>query len=153
MIRYLAYLIAYLAMLCVAIVVTPFLPAFATIRVGGINNDDHQGAGLRLPLWLSWFDTKDNALTGDEAFERSHPQSTYWDMVLWLYRNPLYGFKWDVLGYPIKQPALIVKHTETAFTYFDAFQCQLSGKKFGWILDAYYQRNNPEPKAIFVFWM
>lgn len=156
MIRYLCYLAAYLAMLVVALFITPFLPAFATIRVGGINNDDHQGAGLRLPLWMSWFDTKDNALTGDEAFERNHPNGNYLDMVVWLYRNPLYGFKWDILGAPISDNRLVVKSNEGEYSYFDYFMWRKTvfGREitFGWILDAYYQRDNKEPKAIFVFW-
>lgn len=143
-------------MLLVALVVTPLLPLFSTLRVGGINNDDHQGIGLRLPLWLSWFDTKDNALTGDEAFERNHPQGNYLDMVVWLYRNPLYGFKWDVLGYPIECSDEITLNESNTFRYKDAFMYRRTffGRTvtFGWLIDAYYKRNNKEPKAIFVFW-
>ena len=156
MIRYLAYLAVYLVALAVAVVVTPMLPAFATIRLGGINNDDHQGAGLRLPLWLAWFDTPDNPLTGDEAFERSHPNGSYFDMVLWLYRNPLYGFKWGPLGYSMNKPGTIFLHYDGTYEFHDAFQLRKrwlgNDHTFGWILDAYYLRENKEPKAIFVFW-
>jgi hypothetical protein len=152
MIRYLVYLFIYLFMLCVAALLTPFLPMFASIRVGGINNDDHQGAGLRLPLWLSWFDTPDNALTGDEAFEAAHPMGTYWDMVTWLYRNPLYGFKWTVLGAPME--GLRVTYVGDRIYFADKyFQIRTqSGLTFGWILDAYYRRTNSQQKAIFIFW-
>jgi hypothetical protein len=155
-IRYLTYLATYLVMLVVAVIVTPVLPAFKQWRIGGWNNDEMQATGWRLPVWLAWFDTPDNALTGDEAFSKAHPNGTYMDMVAWLYRNPLYGFKWSVLGYPIAAPELIVERGEGVYSYFDAFMWRKPwlGKKrtFGWLLDAYYQRENKEPKAIFVFW-
>lgn len=157
MTRYIISLAAYFAMLVVAYIITPLLPMFAVSRVGGLNNDDHQGEGLRLPEWLAWLDTPDNALTGDEAHaKRVGDPYAYWSMVRWLYRNPLYGFKWSVIGYPIYEHNLIVKHEDGVYSYFDAFQWrkQWMGKQrtFGWLLDAYYMRHNEQPKAIFVFW-
>ena len=158
MIRYLVYLVIYLAALVVALVVNPFLPLFKVQRIGGINNDDHQGVGWRLPLWLAYFDTPDNALDGDDAHKTrySNPQG-WWAMTCWLYRNPLYGFKWGPLGYPIKRPELIAKMGEGEYEYFDAFMWRkpwlTKNRTFGWILDAYYNNHkNPQPKAIFVFW-
>jgi len=69
------------------------LPAFAT------------STGY-LPTWLWWFQTPDNSLDGDTAFQASHawftPPQTGWrryvNRIWWLMRNPAYGFGIDVAG-------------------------------------------------------
>lgn len=63
----------------------PILPLFALGK-------DH------LPGWLSDFDTPDNPIYGDSGFRIDHPNDTYWTRVLWLWRNPAYGFDVNVLG-------------------------------------------------------
>lgn len=157
MIRYVAYLIIYLAALVVALVVTPLLPLFKVQRIGGINNDERKGMGWKLPVWLSWFDTPDNSLLGDDAHKLRYSNPEGWlAMTCWLYRNPLYGFKWGPLGYRIEQAELVTNPAPGEWRYFDAFQWRKPwlghDRTFGWILDAYYRRDNKEPKAIFVFW-
>lgn len=63
-----------------------------------------------LPKWLSWFQTPDNSLNGDDGFKSEHRWfrkdsdvdtnrvKIYINQVLWLIRNPSYGFDIDVLG-------------------------------------------------------
>lgn len=100
--RWLLYLLAYIPVQLFAYAVTPLLPLFAVVRYGALDNANRFGDGVRLPLWLSWFDTPDNALYGDVNWLVFHPKTTYWDMVGWLYRNSCYGFKWTVLAMPIQ---------------------------------------------------
>ncbi|TAM16080.1 MAG: hypothetical protein EPN65_15235 [Pandoraea sp.] len=61
-----------------------------------------------LPAWLSWFQTPDNPLDGDEGWRTQHwqwryrlpaPLATYIGRVGWLVRNPAYGFDMSVLGF------------------------------------------------------
>lgn len=152
MILYPFYFIIYLIMLCVAVVVTPLLPFFTEYRLGGINNDECRGLQPKLIKELSWFDTPDNSLWGDDAHKVRNPQYTNWlSIVIWLYRNPLYGFKWNVLGCPMWDKP-VIKRTSWLYTKGWYFQLYIGKLKFGWILDAYYERVNQEPKAIFVFW-
>lgn len=84
----------------VAWIITPILPLFARQRFGAWNNASEQRFGYRLPTWLAWFDTPDNALDGDYNWLKEHYPVSYWSMVGWLYRNSLYGFKWSVLAAP-----------------------------------------------------
>ncbi len=55
-----------------------------------------------LPNWCWWFQTWDNSLDGDAGWQKTHPVTTgfkqYLNRVLWLYRNPVYGFERKVLG-------------------------------------------------------
>ena len=53
-----------------------------------------------LPNWLSWFQTPDAPLDGDSGFVNVVPLSypKYIRRVLWLIRNPAYGFSWTVLA-------------------------------------------------------
>ena len=83
MIRYLLLLPASLAMTLLALLLAPVLPLFA----------DRNGW---LPWRLSWFQTPDNSLWGDEGhIVRWGGRRSYWRMVAWLLRNPAYGFEWD----------------------------------------------------------
>jgi hypothetical protein len=97
--RYFLYLLIYIPTQLFSYIVTPILPLFAGIRYGKLSNNNAEGLGIRLPLWLSWFDTPDNALGGDDDWLSAH-RTTYWAMVAWLYRNSLYGFNWTVLSIP-----------------------------------------------------
>lgn len=106
--RWLIYLILSLVMQVVAWIITPLLPFFSERRMGAWDNGNEQRLGFRLPLWLAWFDTPDNALDGDHNWLLGHCPVTYWSMVGWLYRNSLYGFKLSVLSAPIDK-SLIVK--------------------------------------------
>ncbi|KPC53039.1 DUF7338 family protein [Amantichitinum ursilacus] len=69
-----------------AYLLAPLLPALAT------------DAGW-LPRGLSWFQTPDNPLDGDADFSATHAATPrYMRRVLWLWRNPAYGFAWTVLA-------------------------------------------------------
>lgn len=95
--RWLSYLILSLFMQGIALLVTPILPLFREWRHGWCDNGKYTAESMRLPLWLSWFDTPDNSLLGDARWAAEH-SGGYWSMVGWLYRNSLYGFKWTVLS-------------------------------------------------------
>lgn len=77
------------------------LPFFAKDRPGLINNGTDSDFGPRLPDWLSWFQTPDNDLNGDNGWKTEHWQwrfklpsrlCSYVGMLGWLWRNPGYGF-------------------------------------------------------------
>lgn len=102
--RWLFLLIADTAMFLAAWVLAPVLPAFAIGR-------DH------LPRWLAWFDTPDNALDGDLGYIMLHAPfkgygvtgwRRYINRVVWLVRNPGYGFSYEVLGATVWCPPLVV---------------------------------------------
>ena len=117
------------------LIITPILPIFAETRNGYLNNNTHYGSGFRLPEWLSWFDTRDNALTGDDKFYAKNPPS-YFNMVKWLYRNSLYGFKWTVLALNEGDPRAWQYKREFKYIWLN----------LGWMLD------NPEQgKVMFQF--
>ncbi len=67
-----------------------------------------------LPAWLSWFQTSDNGLDGDEGWRTKHwqwryrlpaPLATYIGRVGWLLRNPAYGFDVQALGFVVSTAA------------------------------------------------
>ena len=100
--RYLTYLVCSLLAQCLAWLITPILPLFREGRWGYSDNGNLWMLEPRLPSWLSWFDTPDNSLLGDARWYREHPKGTYWNMVAWLYRNSLYGFKWTALSQQVQ---------------------------------------------------
>lgn len=59
-----------------------------------------------LPSWLSWLQTPDNSLDGDNGWKQEHRPfliedskfKQWWNRTRWLYRNSMYGFAIDVLG-------------------------------------------------------
>jgi hypothetical protein len=67
------------------VILAPILPAFA--KNGW------------LPTWLNWFQTPDNWLYGDLTFMSLHKKN-YWSEILWLWRNPAYGFAVKYLSFP-----------------------------------------------------
>ena len=74
---------------------------------GFIDNGNSMGCGPRLPSWLPWFQTVDNSLDGDPAWQNmqeghwewrtklsSHPCiQNYFGRLGWLLRNPAQGFE------------------------------------------------------------
>jgi len=128
MLRYLLTLAAYLPVQVITYLITPLLPLFSVSRLGQLNNNTAGGFGPRLPVWLSWFDTPDNSLCGDQRWEQTHDCS-YWSKVAWLYRNSLYGFKWSVLSLPAGHPDAWQWHRKY---YFGKYYLDLN---FGWMLD------------------
>lgn len=92
------------AMLLVTALTFPLafvLPLFAEEREGLMDNNTKLGRGAYLPGWLSWFQTPDNSLDGDEGWRTEHwqwrfklpePFCTYIGRIGWLWRNPGYGF-------------------------------------------------------------
>lgn len=172
MLRWLAYLVVYAVAQVITWVITPLLPLFAVTREGPVNNNEKVALGPRLPEWLAWFNTPDNSLEGDAGFiERNG--TGYWQSVVWLYRNSLYGFKWSVLAAPVIVEDLywfgdttINRTTNEGYLYVQMGEhWQLKVVKripgtsrcvmfnFGWLLDAYVSDPllvKTQPKAL---WM
>ena len=67
------------------------LPIFSKGEYGWINNATAKATEPRLFSWLSWFQTPDNSLWGDDGFKVNFPPC-WWSEVHWLWRNPFYGF-------------------------------------------------------------
>lgn len=105
MTRWLRLLPLRLLMFLVAMLVAPILPLFASPQWGMTDNATAVACEPRLPAWLSWFQTPDNSLWGDHGWKTvGCPNYQSWvGMVRWLWRNPLYGFSWTVLGWPIAE--------------------------------------------------
>lgn len=66
----------------------------------------------KLPKWLSYFDTPDNYLDGDDGYKNEHAPykgvgrvgwERYANRVMWLWRNPAYGLDWTVLAFKPEQ--------------------------------------------------
>ncbi len=137
--KYFLYLLVYLPIQFITYIITPLLPFFAVLRYGWCNNNSYQAEAMRLPMNLSWFDTPDNSLMGDERWSREHVFG-YLSMVGWLYRNSLYGFKWTVLSLPEGHISAWQWHKKF---YFKTFYLDLN---FGWMLD-----NIENGRAMFMF--
>ena len=144
--RYLFALLLYLPLQVITYTLTPIIAIYYEYREGWSNNRTLWSLGPRLPLWLSWFDTPDNSLNGDNGWNKDG--SRYWNRLCWLYRNSLYGFKWTVLGFPIDSSELPKgvwqKRFEWKFLQFD----------FGWLIFPYIENPNcykEQPKALFQF--
>ena len=95
--RYFLYLILDWIVTIVGLVLAPLLPLFATKE-------------QKLPKWLSWWDTPDNTLDGDDGWKNEHLLflntkgdnldivRIYLKRVCWLLRNTGYGFSHSVVG-------------------------------------------------------
>lgn len=63
-----------------------------------------------LPRWFWWFQTPDNPLAAqviDRWFpEHDTPFKRWVNNVSWLYRNSMYGFSEDMLGFAVKDGAI-----------------------------------------------
>lgn len=85
---YWSLFIPHILVAILAVILAPILPLFAT--------------DAWLPTWLSWFQTPDASLDGDSGWKnkQKHPfvntLPRYFRQVLWLIRNPSYGFDWTV---------------------------------------------------------
>ena len=88
-------------MTLVGFVIAPILPFFA--KDGW------------LPSWLSWFQTPDNSLDGDNGWKTEHwlwryklPEAicSYVGRVGWLWRNPTYGYGLVILENP-ERPSFV----------------------------------------------
>jgi len=60
-------------------------------QIGWCNNGTVWESGPRLFSFLSWWQTPDNSLDGDQTFRAQH-NPCWWSKVQWLWRNPFYGF-------------------------------------------------------------
>ena len=102
--RWLFLLVADLAVFVLAWLLAPILPAFAIGK-------DH------LPYELSYFSAEDNPLDGDIGYVMLHAPfkgygvtgwRQYINRVVWLWRNPGYGFSYRVLGHRVDSQPLVV---------------------------------------------
>ena len=169
--KYYYYLIVYILLQLLAWLVTPALPAFGRLKESvPIDNNSKLGVGTKLPKWLSWFDTPDNTLEGDNNFLAKNTPS-YLSKVIWLYRNSLYGFKWTVLAAEVNNSTDIeymgdprVNRNNGVLgifkaTYRDYWQYKIVRKlignygvmfNFGWQLDEFV-KSGESGKALFQF--
>lgn len=83
----------------IAVIFAPIMPIFRANIYGWCNNGSYEGFGPRLHGLLTWFQTPDNSLDGDETFYLANPPS-YFSQVKWLWRNPAYAFGLRYLDYP-----------------------------------------------------
>ncbi len=109
---YLKWLLLLPVMLVVTAIAFPLafiLPFFSEQKDGLLDNGTKTGIGLRLPNWLSIFQTPDNSLDGDEGWRVEHwqwrfklpkPLAIYVGQVGWLWRNPGYGVGRIILNAP-----------------------------------------------------
>lgn len=91
--RWLCLAVIGVAFTLLAVLAAPVLPIF-------VRDDGY------LPRWLRWFQTPDNPAWGDAQFHREQmawTQSAYLRTVFWLWRNPAYGFDFEVLGARVPQ--------------------------------------------------
>lgn len=91
-------------MLAITVLTLPLAPILALLvhqRVGRLDNNTKTGEGYFLFDWLSWFQTPDNSIDGDQGWREEHWQwryklpavlATYVGRIGWLWRNPGYGF-------------------------------------------------------------
>lgn len=159
--RWPLYLLASFVMQVVAWIITPILPLFAVNRFGPIDNASREGYEPRLPLWLSWFDTPDNCLYGDDNWYRKNG-GDYLSKVGWLYRNSLYGFKWSVLSAPMDAAAREIRGPSPTWNAPGFQRIHMNGYwqwhlvkqigpfvinfNFGWLLN-----DGDQPRALFMF--
>lgn len=132
--RYLLLLPLSIAMTMLAHALAPVLPLFAT--------------NGWLPKWLWWFQTPDNPLFGDRGhWERWMYKSRYWQQVVWLWRNPVYGFEWDG---PLAAKITEESKTELFAVWGDPWIKNRDNAKAGWYyceLDKYWNF-----KAVIPLW-
>lgn len=99
--RYLLTLLMVVAFKLLAKLLSPILPAFATMQYGPGAGWQEFEVGPRLPLWLDWFMMDDHSLWGGEEWRtKLQPKrwNTYWGMVLWLLRNSGLNFDRHVMS-------------------------------------------------------
>ena len=101
---YIKWLLMMPVMLVLTVLTFPLafvLPCFVEYREGLQDNGTKFSNGWYLKPWLSWFQTPDNSIDGDEGSREKHWQwrfklpvhiAEYIGRVGWLWRNPAYGF-------------------------------------------------------------
>ncbi len=169
--RYYLYLCILIVLQLITYIITPLLPLLSkTVKATPINNNSRVASGTKLFRWLSWFDTPDNSLEGDDNFLAKNVPS-YISKVKWLYRNSLYGFKWTILSATITDPQLIKYKGDPRVNRNNGIQGKLVATynnywqfkyvksiyksygvmlNFGWQLDEFIK--DPKPgKALFQF--
>ena len=113
----------HLMMIGICYFLAPILPLFA------LNRDT-------LPQYLSWFQTPDAPLDGDSGFQRvaTWIKPKYLRRVMWLWRNPAYGFSWSVLAAnPAKGKKIL--HIGDLRSNDDPYK---AGWSFSWIEGTHY---------------
>lgn len=102
--KYIKWFFMVPAMLVITVLTLPLAPILALLveeREGWHDNNTYQDWGWYLKPWLSWFQTPDNSIDGDQGWREEHWQwrfklpatlSTYVGRVGWLLRNPGYGY-------------------------------------------------------------
>lgn len=155
------------------------LPFFVEERNGKLDNNTAYGKGYYLPDWLSWFQTPDNSIDGDQGWREEHmqwrfkfpePVATYLGRVGWLWRNPAYGVglaelvpyervllvsgDLDVGIDPVKEGSCLVE-TQDGRLFLHRKVSVVKGfafyRNYGWNIKGLV--NNPEPSytATFAF--
>lgn len=126
-------LVLNLVVTAIAMIIAPVLPAFA---------DDH---GI-LPSWLNWFQTQDNTLDGDDGWKTEHfvGYPRYLKRILWLWRNPAYGFSQCVL-------AARLEPSDTLTIYGDPKTSNIPGHS-GWVWRQVNDINGLKWFQIYVVW-
>jgi len=98
-VQYLTSLAKLIGLQAVALVATPVIAREYEMREGPLDNNTGFGEGPRLPEKYAIFDTPDNSLMGDKAWQEAGHDGTKWlDRTKWLYRNSLYGYKTNQLA-------------------------------------------------------
>lgn len=116
---WLALLIPDLLAIAMSFLLAWFFVLFASLQNGPANNNHYSSVGPRLPRWLSWFQTPDNSLYGDNGWKYEHCIN-YWGcylgMVGWLLRNPANNFRINILGAKVKygDPVKVWGNPETS---------------------------------------
>lgn len=88
---YLILVLLELILLALNYLLVLVIPIFSSPQFGYLDNASTKGVGPRLPKWLSWYQTVDNSLYGDQGFRLINGTS-YLSMVKWLIRNPIPSF-------------------------------------------------------------
>ena len=94
------------------------------------------GSDGNLPKPLYWFQTFDNPVTAGMVAPYHWPYSEYVCKIMWLWRNPAYGFDMFLLGLQFNPTAWTVVKDEPDcfFAYSKGGAFSFRGKyfKFGW---------------------
>lgn len=89
-----------------------------------------------LPKYLYWFQTFDNPVTAGKSAPYNWPYSQYVCNVLWLIRNPAYGFDMFLLGasFQADEWTVVVDTPNKFFAYskWGAFSYRGAYFKWGW---------------------
>lgn len=121
-------------------IIAPFIVLLGSKEVR--NNEE----GSYLPRWLSWFQTWDNPLEGDESWinrKSPFPNTTtglkgWWNKACWLWRNSCYGFSKDVLGASALRGAVVYSNNPLSMSNLNIGD--RNGKAGSYLI--FYTKNN-----------